>query len=134
MSLILIDVDDFKAFNDSHGHATGDEALRCVAQAMKAVARQTDLLARYGGEEFVLLTFCNPVDGAIEVAEKLRAAVSEVRVPLAQNPDAEPLRVTVSIGVAEFRGDKKAFFNEADKALYAAKAGGKDCVVAANGL
>jgi len=134
MSLILIDVDDFKTFNDCHGHSVGDEALKSVAQAMQGVTRETDLLARYGGEEFVLLTLRNSLDTAIKIAEVLREAVSEVRVLEAANPDAEPLRVTVSIGVAGFCGDARAFFNEADKALYAAKAGGKNCVVAANEL
>jgi diguanylate cyclase (GGDEF)-like protein len=134
MSLILIDVDDFKAFNDRHGHTTGDEALRRVAQAMRAVTRESDLLARYGGEEFALLTLRNPLDKAIRLAENVRQAVSEVRVPADASPDAEQLRVTASFGVAEFDGDAGALFDEADKALYAAKAGGKNCVVATNEL
>ncbi len=108
--------------------------LRRVAQAMRAVTRESDLLARYGGEEFALLTLRNPLDKAIRLAEKVRQAVSEVRVPADASPDAEQLRVTASLGVAEFDGDTGALFDEADKALYAAKAGGKNCVVATNEL
>ncbi len=130
LSLILIDIDDFKLLNDSYGHAAGDVALATVARTMKKMTRGSDLLARYGGEEFALLSFGNSLVGASGTAEKIRQAVAEIDVRIKDQSDS--LRVTVSIGVAEFDGDPKSFksfFNDADRALYRAKAAGKNCVM-----
>jgi diguanylate cyclase (GGDEF)-like protein len=90
-----------------------------------------DLLARYGGEEFALLASRTPLDGAVALAEKIRVAISHARFTASTPEGMVPLQVTASLGVAAFRGDEKAFFNDADKALYRAKALGKDCVVVA---
>jgi diguanylate cyclase (GGDEF)-like protein len=126
LAMLLIDIDDFKALNDRWGHAVGDAVLARIGTVMNANVRESDLLARYGGEEFVVLA---PIDieGAVVLAEKLRMAVE--RELLALEEADGPLHVTVSVGVARFRGDRKAFFRDADRALYAAKREGKNCVV-----
>ncbi|MDP6980637.1 MAG: diguanylate cyclase [Myxococcota bacterium] len=129
LSLVLIDIDHFKAWNDRLGHAAGDEILRRVAEVMQTLLRSTDLLARYGGEEFALLAPGTALEGATQLAEKMRATISETRLFIA--PPSEHQRVTVSIGVALYRGDRKRLFGDADRALYRAKASGRDCVVVA---
>jgi diguanylate cyclase (GGDEF)-like protein len=131
LSLVLIDIDDFKALNDRFGHAVGDSVLRRVSAVMSEQVRDMDLLARYGGEEFALLASQTDLAGAEALAEKVRAAVSTARFPLVDLDGPKDLSITVSIGVACFAGDEKALFNDADAALYRAKANGKDCVVAA---
>lgn len=127
LSLILVDIDHFKAWNDRLGHAAGDEILRRVAEVMSTLLRGTDLLSRYGGEEFALLAPGTHVEGATQLAEKMRTTISETRFFL--DPPSEHQRVTVSMGVAPYRGDRKRLFSEADRALYRAKASGRDCVV-----
>jgi diguanylate cyclase (GGDEF)-like protein len=132
LALIVIDLDDFKGLNDRYGHAVGDAVLHQVAIVMSGVVREMDLLARYGGEEFALLASRTSLDGAVALAEKLRLAISSARFSTL-NPDGPvQIQVTASLGVAPFRGDEKAFFNDADRALYRAKALGKDCVVVAD--
>jgi diguanylate cyclase (GGDEF)-like protein len=133
LALILIDIDDFKTLNDRFGHAVGDAVLRRIADVMNGVVREMDLLARYGGEEFALLASHTSLEGAVALAEKIRIAVSEARFSVVDLDGPAALSVTVSIGVAAFRGDEKAFFNDADRALYRAKSAGKDCVIAADG-
>jgi len=88
-----------------------------------------DLLARYGGEEFALLASQTSLDGAQSLAEKLRLAVARSRFSVLALDGPSELRVTVSAGVSTYQGDAKAFFNQADRALYSAKEAGKDCVV-----
>jgi diguanylate cyclase (GGDEF)-like protein len=129
LCLVLFDVDDFKQLNDRFGHATGDRVLRTVARIMGAQVREMDLLARYGGEEFALLASQTPLDGALALAEKIRVAVSHAPFALGGDAPAASVHVTVSAGVAAFRGDERALFDDADRALYRAKAAGKDCVV-----
>jgi diguanylate cyclase (GGDEF)-like protein len=128
LSLILIDIDDFKQLNDRYGHSVGDAVLRKVSDVMSREVRDMDLLARYGGEEFALLASQTTLEGAVALAEKLRIAVSEARFSLVALDGPTEIRVSVSSGVAPYRGDEKAFFNEADRALYRAKEAGKDCV------
>ena len=128
LALALFDIDDFKKLNDSYGHATGDEVLRSVAAVMLEEVRDMDLLARYGGEEFALLAINTDLGGAVTIAEKVRAAVARTRFPFPEG--ASELSVTLSVGVAAYHGDRAAFFNAADRALYAAKDAGKDCVMA----
>jgi diguanylate cyclase (GGDEF)-like protein len=134
LALILIDIDDFKKLNDKHGHAMGDAILRRVAERMNDAVREMDLLARYGGEEFALLAAQTGVEGAVALAEKVRTSVSERPFSIVELDGPSEISVTVSIGVAVFRGDEKALFNDADRALYRAKASGKDCVVSADDL
>jgi diguanylate cyclase (GGDEF)-like protein len=132
LALILIDIDDFKSLNDRLGHAVGDAVLRKIADVMNGVVREMDLLARYGGEEFALLASHTSLEGAVALAEKIRIAVAESRYSVVDLEGPEDISITVSIGVAAFRGDEKAFFNDADRALYRAKDAGKDCVIVAD--
>lgn len=130
LQLILIDIDNFKQLNDRLGHAAGDTVLCEVAAVMSELVRESDVLARYGGEEFALVPSHTDLDGAVGLAEKIRMAVSELDIAV----DGETIvRITVSIGVASYRGDRKTFFNDADRALYRAKGSGKDCVVVETG-
>jgi diguanylate cyclase (GGDEF)-like protein len=113
LCLALLDLDHFKLYNDRHGHQAGDRLLKAAAAAWEAKLRKTDLLARYGGEEFsLLLPDCN-LDNGMEIAERLRPAQPEG---------------TCSIGVAAWDGRESAdeLIGRADRALYAAKAGGRD--------
>jgi len=132
LCLILIDIDDFKGLNDRHGHAVGDVVLRRVADVMQDCVRDMDLLARYGGEEFVLLASQTELAGAVALAEKIRLAISEARFSVVDLEGPKVLQITASFGVAPFRGDDKRLFTDADRALYRAKAQGKDCVVASD--
>jgi len=128
LALILLDIDDFKQLNDRYGHAVGDEVLQLLSAILIEETRDHDLVARYGGEEFAVLAPATDRDGAFIVAEKLRTAVAEQR--FCTKGSIAALSITVSIGVAIYHGDRSAFFDEADRALYEAKATGKDCVVA----
>ena len=127
LSMLLADIDDFKQLNDRFGHAAGDELLTRIAQLMVDCVRDSDLVARYGGEEFVILAINCDLEGAEQLAEKVRTAVAESSFIL--DDSLRPLRVTVSVGVAAFRGNRKRFFQRADEALYQAKSQGKNCVV-----
>jgi diguanylate cyclase (GGDEF)-like protein len=127
LAMLLIDIDDFKRLNDRLGHAAGDEILERIAQILNGAVRGSDLCARYGGEEFVILAPGTDTPGAYLLAEKVRTAISESSFIV--DDSLRPLRVTVSIGVAAFTGNRKRFFQKADQALYRAKADGKNCVV-----
>lgn len=129
LSLILLDIDDFKLLNDTHGHAAGDEVLVSLAAIMNDSARESDLIARYGGEEFVILMPNTDLAGAVHLAEKIRMAVETTRLIIGDN--MKPVDVTISLGVALYAGNRREFFAEADKALYRAKAAGKNCVIIA---
>ncbi len=126
-SLIMLDVDHFKAVNDTYGHAFGDEALRGLARTCKASLRQIDVFARYGGEEFVILLPGTTEAGAISVAEKLRASLAAMPVSDGHNEIA----LTASFGVADLLPSDlriDAGVARADAALYAAKHSGRNCV------
>jgi diguanylate cyclase (GGDEF)-like protein len=109
----------------------GDEVLRRVAHVLNNNVRETDLPARYGGEEFAVLAPSTPREGALALAEKLRGAIGQARFQGEGIEGVEALSVTVSVGVALYRGDRINFFNDADRALYEAKGSGKNCVVLA---
>jgi diguanylate cyclase (GGDEF)-like protein len=127
LSMLLVDIDDFKSLNDRFGHAAGDELLMGMARIMGDLVRESDLLARYGGEEFVVLASNTDLNGAYQLAEKIRTSIAETSFIL--DDSMRPTRITVSMGVAQFRGSRKDFFHAADRALYRAKAMGKNCVV-----
>jgi diguanylate cyclase (GGDEF)-like protein len=127
LSMILADIDDFKRLNDRLGHAAGDELLVRIAQIMSLSVRESDLLARYGGEEFVVLATGTDLHGAVRLAEKIRMSIADTSFILDESKRLT--RVTVSIGVAQYQNDRMAFFQETDRALYRAKAGGKNCVI-----
>lgn len=127
LSALVLDLDHFKRFNDAHGHAAGDEALRQVVQLTWRFARVSDFIARTRGEEFVVLLSSTALDEAAQVAERLRAAIAEAAVP-PMSASLPP--VTVSIGVASHRwGDEAAAFVErARVAMYEAKLAGRNRV------
>jgi len=128
LSLIMMDIDHFKKFNDEYGHTCGDEVLKNVAAIVMQNVRQIDLAARYGGEEFAVVLPGTTRDAAIIVAERIRAHVEKALVPC----DGENLGVTISIGIAEFKPgqdrDNKSLIERADKALYLSKATGRNRV------
>ncbi|MBV6823962.1 sensor domain-containing diguanylate cyclase [Pseudomonas sp. PD9R] len=131
MSVLMIDADHFKAFNDRHGHQGGDEALRALAGVILAnVHRPTDLVARYGGEEFSVILAETDNDGARQIAERIRADVEQL--PLV---GGDELPMTVSIGISTWTTSSEMSLEQllfaADKALYQAKEGGRNRVVSA---
>ncbi len=128
LSMLFIDIDDFKRLNDQLGHASGDELLVRLAEILNDCVRESDLVARYGGEEFVVLAPNTDAPGALLLAEKIRHGVSSASFIL--DDTMRLTKMTVSVGVNTYRGSRKAFFQGADDALYRAKAEGKNCVVA----
>lgn len=131
LSLLLIDIDHFKAYNDTYGHMAGDNILRRVAGAMAGVVhRPSDTLARFGGEEFAVVLPETSAEGALQLAEAMRHAVERLAVPHAKS-SAGPV-VTISVGVATSAPDSRvevaALLEQADKALYSAKASGRNRV------
>ena len=128
LSLVMFDVDRFKAINDRFGHGVGDEVLRQVSDSASGHLRETDVLARYGGEEFVVLLPELTYGEGLAVAEKLRANFRAARIPV----DKETLKFTASFGVSSVLTDDKNFrdiLDRADKALYEAKAKGRNRVI-----
>ncbi|MEJ7735587.1 MAG: diguanylate cyclase [Polyangiaceae bacterium] len=131
LSLVMVDVDHFKSVNDRFGHATGDEVLRAVSAALDKARRRSDLAGRWGGEEFVVALSCTDAPGAAIAAERLRRAVAAEVIAVA----GEELRVTASFGVATLGAGETwdSCLARADHALYAAKSGGRNRVVSAEG-
>jgi diguanylate cyclase (GGDEF)-like protein len=134
LSIILIDVDLFKRYNDGYGHQAGDDCLRSVAAALQGqLERPRDLLARYGGEEFVCLLPETPLAGALAQAEQLRMAVHALHIEH-RTSSVAPV-VTVSLGVSSkpisIGGSAAALLREADAQLYRAKSLGRHQVCAA---
>jgi diguanylate cyclase (GGDEF)-like protein len=127
LGMILADIDDFKQLNDTYGHAVGDEVLVRIAGVMNEAIRESDFLARYGGEEFAILTTGTDLAGAVTLAEKIRMRIAGQKWQPADHH--EIIGVTVSMGIAVYRGERRAFFRDADRALYQAKDMGKNCVV-----
>ena len=127
LTLVLADLDDFKAVNDAHGHAVGDDVLRTFAGALRATVRDSDLAGRWGGEEFLLLLPGADAVGAAQLADRVREAFAE-RSSIGR--DGEIVNVTCSFGVAQYRpGDgQRELFGSADRALYRAKRAGKNRV------
>jgi diguanylate cyclase (GGDEF)-like protein len=126
LSAILCDLDHFKQINDVYGHEKGDQALAAASTALRSSLRDSDLVGRYGGEEFLILLPDTVLDGAIVLAEKLREEVARINVPGVDRA------ITASFGVASFPDDApdgEMLVRMADRALYGAKARGRDCVV-----
>jgi diguanylate cyclase (GGDEF)-like protein len=125
LTALVLDVDHFKSINDTHGHTSGDEALRRLADATRAELRTTDLLARMGGDEFAALLPNTDVLGALHVGERLRARIAETTIEF----EGHTIVFTISIGVAGFSLDDDTIdktLAKADLALYSAKAGGRN--------
>ncbi len=132
VNLIMIDIDHFKQYNDAHGHPAGDMALRKLAHVLKRCVRACDYVARYGGEEFAIIVPEIAVASARGMAERVRTLVDETEF---EGEEVMPLgRLTVSLGVAalpEHASSKEELVERADRALYAAKAASRNCVVVA---
>jgi diguanylate cyclase (GGDEF)-like protein/PAS domain S-box-containing protein len=131
VSLIVIDIDHFKQYNDLYGHTKGDECIAAVANALDGVAaRPTDLLARYGGEEFVLMLPNTDREAALMLAERCRSTVEGKRIPHAASNVSDV--VTISIGLSTVvpseATDPSSIFDAADKMLYQAKQNGRNCI------
>ncbi|HDR9172992.1 TPA: GGDEF domain-containing protein [Burkholderia vietnamiensis] len=131
-SLLFVDVDRFKAYNDTYGHQAGDDALAAVARCIgENIRHPADTAARYGGEEFVVLLPDTPQTGAAQIAERIRAAIDELAL---EHVGSEYGRVTASIGLASWTpdqaGEAGAVIKAADEALYYAKATGRNKVAA----
>jgi diguanylate cyclase (GGDEF)-like protein/PAS domain S-box-containing protein len=137
LSLLLIDVDRFKPYNDVYGHLTGDRCLRQVVDAIRpVVARPSDLLARYGGEEFAVILPSTDASGACLMAEWIRKAVEQCRLPHLGNPPHAV--ITLSVGCASLTPRPEIthlhLIEAADQALYRAKSSGRNCVHLSDGL
>jgi len=128
ISLLFLDVDNFKRFNDTYGHLMGDQVLRSIAQVITKSVREMDTPARYGGEEFAVILPGADEDAARKIAERIRKAVESIVFKIEQ----EEVHVTVSIGVASFPGSKiqqpRDLIECADQAVYAAKEKGRNRV------
>jgi diguanylate cyclase (GGDEF)-like protein len=128
LSLLLIDVDQFKSYNDTFGHLAGDEALRRLAEIIRDAAREADVVARYGGEEFVVVLPAASVTGALALAERIRGEVEKTQW--------NQRRLTISVGVVTRQAGHPRFsaqqlFEDADQAMYRAKGAGRNCVAVA---
>jgi len=129
LSLIMIDIDDFKLFNDTYGHPRGDRVLRSVSDTITATLREIDFAARYGGEEFVVVLPETDAEGARAVAERIRAGVEQLSF---ETYGVDPsVHKTVSVGVATYPVHAKMgapLIVAADQAMYVAKRSGKNMV------
>ncbi|MBS1213809.1 MAG: putative histidine kinase [Proteobacteria bacterium] len=131
LSVLMLDLDHFKAINDLHGHQVGDRTLQTLAQVCRAILREEDMMGRFGGEEFAILLLETGSEKAFEVGERLCRAVAAAEVPLDGKP---PLRFTTSVGVATLANSDRridTLLGRADQALYEAKGAGRNRVVAA---
>ncbi|HSC77728.1 MAG TPA: diguanylate cyclase [Candidatus Acidoferrales bacterium] len=129
-AVLLIDIDHFKLWNDRFGHAAGDRLLRAFATAVLGTLRQSAIAARWGGEEFLVILPESEGEGALKVAERLRASVAETRLA-----EADATGVTISIGISVFplhAGEETGLLGAADRALYRAKADGRNRIVMAD--
>lgn len=135
LSALMLDIDHFKAFNDTFGHEAGDEVLRAFARSLREQVRTGDVVARYGGEEFSVILPRTTHEEALALAERLRGKVEALHLPEPEFPKG--CRVTVSIGAAtlpEHASDGEGLLAAADRALYGAKGGGRNRVVGAGDI
>jgi diguanylate cyclase (GGDEF)-like protein len=130
-SLLLVDVDHFKKLNDVHGHLAGDQVLATMGRSLRTAIRREDAVARYGGEEFAILLPCTALEPAVRVAENVRQSIAKIAV----DHGGQRLSVTASVGLATIQAEELAetLIQRADAALYAAKAGGRNCAYVHNG-
>lgn len=127
MSFLMIDIDDFKNYNDVNGHLAGDQALKITAHGLKAELRQEDVACRYGGEEFCILLPQTPINEAAAIAERIRSKIADTQYPYGKNQPSG--MVTISIGISTLSrhvDTSAAVIEAADRALYSAKGKGKN--------
>ena len=132
LSLILLDIDYFKQYNDHYGHVHGDECLKLVAQTLSDVAtRPRDFLARFGGEEFVLVLPETNTEAARKIGERCRGFIAHAQIPHAKSFIGNTLTVSLGIGttIPAKGDDATAFIKEVDRRLYEAKQNGRNCIV-----
>ena len=130
ISLVMLDIDNFKRINDTYGHLAGDQVLRSTAKHLNTVLRQSDILGRYGGEEFSLLLPETGIEGSKILAERIRKQIAAASVPYGK----ASLNVTISAGIAEYHGwmtRHEELIKTADDALYQAKESGRNRVICA---
>jgi diguanylate cyclase (GGDEF)-like protein len=129
LSLLLLDLDHFKQINDKYGHARGDQVLASVGATLRSMMRESDFTGRFGGEEFIVLLPATGFEGALTLAEKIRAAVAQIVIPTVERP------ISTSIGIAVFPDhgrDSETLERSADRALYLAKKNGRNRVEVAS--
>jgi diguanylate cyclase (GGDEF)-like protein len=134
LSLLFVDIDHFKPFNDSHGHLEGDRVLSSVGTALKGVLRRPgDIAARYGGEEFVLLLPGTPLAGALEVAVQVQQAIEALQILHRASKVSDYLTASVGVAAVQPAPDMRSsqLIDLADEAVYAAKAAGRNCIMQA---
>lgn len=129
-SVLMLDIDHFKQFNDCYGHIIGDEVIRRVGTTMKTLLRTNDFPARYGGEEFTVVLPSTPIDDALEIARTIHQAIGKLALVRRSTKERLP-GITVSIGAAAFRGgdDRDSLLERADQALYVAKKSGRNRIM-----
>ena len=128
LSLLMMDIDNFKNVNDTYGHLVGDMVLKEIAATIQKTIRHVDIPARYGGEEFTIILPETPAINAVVIAERLRKRISEIEVRIDNDTVIHP---TISIGLAEFPNaaeEINELIDWADKALYVSKENGKNCI------
>jgi len=134
LSLLMIDIDFFKRFNDAYGHPAGDELLQHIGKLFQGVTRESDFAARYGGEEFVLMMPEVSGEEVLRIARQISVAISES--PFQHQDPQHPKEITISAGVAEYPSDAQSMeelIRKADQALYTAKEEGRNRVCRADG-
>jgi diguanylate cyclase (GGDEF)-like protein len=127
IAMLMVDIDHFKRVNDQHGHAAGDAVIRRIGELIAQTLRETDKVARFGGEEFVVLLREVSEHEAHDLAERIRLVIADGSIAF----DGKELAVTVSIGCAAVTGhdrDVEELIERADRALYAAKSAGRNCI------
>jgi diguanylate cyclase len=124
-SVLILDVDHFKRVNDRYGHMVGDQLLKSFSRSLTSTFRETDFVARFGGEEFVAILPNTTLSDACEIAERVRKVISATHHKIGELE----LRITTSVGLKQFQNEESdcEFLEKADKALYAAKNGGRNC-------
>ncbi len=131
LSVLMLDIDFFKRFNDTYGHACGDVVLQMVAKVVQQNTRNQDMAARYGGEEFVVMLCDTPAPTALKIAERIRSSIQNLDILY----DNQHLNLTISIGVAQYNAEldqtAKNLVDRADKALYLSKQNGRNRVTVA---
>lgn len=127
LTVIMADIDHFKAVNDTYGHLAGDQALQSVAKHLKTSLRETDFIARYGGEEFAMVLFNTLPDDAMVVTDRIRQTLSDMAIQFGD----QTFKITMSLGISTMYPDdvitREELIDQADKALYCAKSAGRNC-------